>query len=513
MVGQAFSLNGTDAYVANLGDAYSYAFIENTGVFTINAWINLDDVNALSEQAITGSTATTSEKGHYFTWLNLAGEQRLSLWLAKGISGDPVISSDSPDHVITTSGWHHVAAVGNGTTVTFYVDGVGYPGTGTMTSKPSGPSLRAVDIGRCPYATPLCLFSGLIDELQICDRALTASEIGAIHDAGANGMCGTGCMQSLTGLRGWWPGSGDAGDRSAFNNHGATGGGLIFTTGKVGQAFSPGSSGYVDVPDSPSLEMPTQFTLAAWILPTAVNNSARIISKFGAGSYAYEMLFSSNNNMQPRADISNDGINSDALVSPTSLSVGDWAHVATTFNLGAWKLYVNGSEVASTVSAMITIFVGGSSPLSIGRVPSAGNNFLGRIDEPMVFNRALSAGEIQAIYNAGSSGVCGLVLVGMDEPETRTGPLEFAAPWPNPAVRMTNVRFRLPAAAVVHAEVFDVAGRRVTSLMDGKSLDAGEHRLTWDGRDASGRRAAGGIYQIRVTAGGAVAVRRIVMIE
>jgi hypothetical protein len=162
---------------------------------------------------------------------------------------------------------------------------------------------------------------------------------------------------------------------------------------------------------------------------------------------------------------------------------------------------------------MTTIYVGGSSPLSIGRVPSSNNHFVGRIDEPMVFNRALSAAEIQAIYDAGSSGACGLVLVSVDEPETWTGPLEFAAPWPNPAVRMTNVRFRLPAAAVVHAEVFDVLGRRVISLIDGTSLDAGEHRLTWDGRDASGRRAATGIYQVRVTAGTAVAVRRIVMIE
>ena len=357
------------------------------------------------------------------------------------------------------------------------------------------------------------MFDGLIDELEIHDRALSASEIGAIYSAGANGMCGTGCLQSLGGLVGWWPGSGDGGDRSAFNNHGTPGGGASFATGKVGEAFLLNSTSYIDVPDSPSLEFPTQFTLAAWIRPDAVNNSARIISRFGAGSYAYEMLFSSNNNLQLRADISNDGANSDALVSPTSLSVGVWAHVATTFDLGAWKLYVNGSEVAATVSSMTTIYVGGNSPLSIGRVPASGLNFIGMIDEPMVFNRALRAEEVAAIYQSGSSGMCGLVLTGVDEPGAHAGALELAAPWPNPSARATHLRFRLPAAAAVRAEVFDVAGRRVISLIDGTRLDAGEHRLTWDGRDASGRRAAAGLYQVRVTAGGAVALRRIVMIE
>ena len=193
-VGQAFSFDGIDDYVSNLGTPATHSFIENTGIFTIDAWINLTDVNSAVQQAISASTATSIEKGHFFIWENSSGEHKLRLGLMKAISSVPVIESGSPNQVITTSGWHHVAAVGNGTGITFYVDGVRYPGTGVMGAKPSGNSTRAVDIGRCPYASPSCQFNGQIDELQIYNRDLSAAEIRAIYNTGSNGMCGLGAV-------------------------------------------------------------------------------------------------------------------------------------------------------------------------------------------------------------------------------------------------------------------------------------------------------------------------------
>jgi hypothetical protein len=186
-VGQAFSLDGSDDYVGSIGTASTFSFIQNTGVFTIEGWIKLDDPNTLREQAIIANTPTTAEKGHYFTWNNSAGQQQLDLLLLKGQAGIPVIAATSPNHVITDSDWHHVAATGNGTGITFYVDGVAFPVGGVMGSKSTGNSTRAIDIGRC--APSSCLFAGGIDELAIYNRALSASEIGAIHDAGSGGRC------------------------------------------------------------------------------------------------------------------------------------------------------------------------------------------------------------------------------------------------------------------------------------------------------------------------------------
>jgi hypothetical protein len=61
-VGRAFQLDGVDDHVGDIGQTGSYAFMQNTGVFTIDAWIQIDNPNALTEQAITANTATSAER-------------------------------------------------------------------------------------------------------------------------------------------------------------------------------------------------------------------------------------------------------------------------------------------------------------------------------------------------------------------------------------------------------------------------------------------------------------------
>ena len=60
-----------------------------------------------------------------------------------------------------------------------------------------------------------------------------------------------------------------------------------------------------------------------------------------------------------------------------------------------------------------TVFSAGFQP-NVGADLLSGSNVDGRIDEIEVFNRALSASEIQAIYNAGSAGKCKFVEVEID---------------------------------------------------------------------------------------------------
>ncbi len=61
----------------------------------------------------------------------------------------------------------------------------------------------------------------------------------------------------------------------------------------------------------------------------------------------------------------------------------------------------------------------------------------------------------------------------------------------------TSIELVLPSAGTVVATVHDVTGRRVAQLVD-ERLRAGQHRLVWNGRTASGGSATAGVYFLRV---------------
>ena len=83
---------------------------------------------------------------------------------------------------------------------------------------------------------------------------------------------------------------------------------------------------------------------------------------------------------------------------------------------------------------------------------------------------------------------------------------------PNPFNPATNIDFELAAAARVRLEVFDLAGRRVATLVD-ESLDAGRHTARWSGRDDAGRAASTGTYFYRLSAGPDVQVRKMLLLK
>lgn len=79
-------------------------------------------------------------------------------------------------------------------------------------------------------------------------------------------------------------------------------------------------------------------------------------------------------------------------------------------------------------------------------------------------------------------------------------PAEFGikAVKPNPLKGSTTIHYALPAEGRVSLEVFDIHGRKVTSLVD-QHKSAGYHGVMWNGRDSAGDRAAQGVYFLRMT--------------
>jgi hypothetical protein len=93
-------------------------------------------------------------------------------------------------------------------------------------------------------------------------------------------------------------------------------------------------------------------------------------------------------------------------------------------------------------------------------------------------------------------------------------PKEFALSqnYPNPFNPVTQFTVDVPKAADVEIAVYDVLGRRITSLMTGEQ-EAGYHTVAWDSKDNRGLTVPSGMYMVRMTAGDFRAVRKVLLLK
>jgi flagellar hook assembly protein FlgD len=66
--------------------------------------------------------------------------------------------------------------------------------------------------------------------------------------------------------------------------------------------------------------------------------------------------------------------------------------------------------------------------------------------------------------------------------------------------------------ARVQMHVYDVAGRRIATVLDATS-PAGDHVASWDGVDDSGRPVASGVYFCRLSVDAWTAARKMVLLK
>ena len=70
----------------------------------------------------------------------------------------------------------------------------------------------------------------------------------------------------------------------------------------------------------------------------------------------------------------------------------------------------------------------------------------------------------------------------------------------------------LPQLMEVRLAVYDLAGRRLKTLLDGE-VPGGVTKVTWDGRDQNGIRISSGVYFIRLKFAKGAQVSKVVMIR
>ena len=336
--------------------------------------------------------------------------------------------------------WQHVAAVFiPGTGVRFYKNGqeVATLSIDFEDSPNDNGGDANVTIGQNPAFGGTEFFDGLIDEVTVYGRPLSAAEILAVYLAGSQGKCqndadGDGvldpddgcpgtpqgtlvnaagcpdgqCMPPPTNMVSWWPGDGTPDDIQG-SNHGVLIGNLGFAPGQVGQAFSfDGVDDYVELPASfPNV---VDFTFSAWVHWSGGAAFQRIFD-FGQGftNSPYMFLTPRDSSDQLRFAITNNGPGSETHLKTALLPAGQWVHVAVTLEGDTGRLWVNGElKDTQTITLNPSDVVGANTWLGRSQNHTADPLFDGLLDEVTVYDRALSAAEIHAISLAASAGKC-----------------------------------------------------------------------------------------------------------
>ncbi len=164
---------------------------------------------------------------------------------------------------------------------------------------------------------------------------------------------------------------------------------------------------------------PGDFSIDAWIRPASIPGVQVIVDKraasgpnvIGYSFFAYEAAggevlgLQLADNVSPTAS----GINVLSGVASPALTDGNWHHVAVTVQNRHIQFYHDGVQLGAAVKSSHVGSLANCSPLRVGVTTDqafGANYFNGDIDEVEIYNRALSKGEVLAIFNAGPFGKC-----------------------------------------------------------------------------------------------------------
>jgi len=194
-----------------------------------------------------------------------------------------------------------------------------------------------------------------------------------------------------------------AADDGSGNNDGVVEGNYDWVTGYDGNSAIDFEAGRVLVPDAAALRPTNTVTVCAWINLDDEQSNARVVVKGPDNDESYLLETNSDNYLKflIREDCPGNDCN-DYFVDNEGLSVGEWAHVAGTFDSAWMKLYINGDKVAESNDANNILLSQDTNDLGIGnRSDAADKPFVGTIDDVRVYDYALSDTEIAYVATDG----------------------------------------------------------------------------------------------------------------
>jgi len=426
-LGQALSFDGVNDYV-NVGSGSS---LNNLSKVTVSAWIYpraFSDFNAIVSK--NAGLPNSMLRGWSLRIVDDGSRNDTFGFVAEFDAGNDIAAYASSNS-LTLNEWQHIVVAWNGSEtasgVGLYRNGIALShatnqnGVGAHSGDDSSVALQIAT------GANQTNFTGLIDDVRIYNRALTADEIKRLYRIGATLKLGVSKANDTlaNGLVGWWTfddnnmNATKALDTSGQGNHGTFSNmdlNKSIVRGKLGQALSfDGVNDYVAITSSPaSLNFTTSFSIAGWT--KSANLGGTIFGRTDSNFDGYSLF-------EDNAASCGASTNKLALglgrteagytlwCGTTDLQANRWYHVAGVYDSTAqiMKVYIDGVDDGGSAC-------GGCGPTDIPPSffpatfgpPEVGNNgvnstkpFPGILDDVRVYNRVLTSDEIKRLYNLG----------------------------------------------------------------------------------------------------------------
>jgi hypothetical protein len=461
------TINGGAVWSSSGRFGSALSFDGSSGYVEVANSASIKSINYISAEAFVKTTAQSGMilaigpyiEGSPYT-MSIYMQNGKARWEFDGVSAGSTYQVGNK--IINDGNWHHIAIVYDGSKGYLYVDGV-LDVSGNYAAGPlEHASTERFTVGMRGGGY---YFNGSIDEVRIYNRALSADEIKMHYQsefqkynssqyrfyinvtnltqgtytyyAWANdtgGLSGQSEVRTLnvsisgplvqcpSGIVSYWKMDENGGttvyDYLGLNN-GTFTNKVVWTTGKINSGVflngqAPGGTGsgpYINIPDSSILRVVRDITVMAWVKPVDVATWHQVVCKrlYQAtdpyNSYIIDTTDTGSNNRW-RFCVSNGNAGSGRCVTDTEpLTPGVWTHLAGVYDGSALKIYVNGVLKNTTDASSVGNIGYTSQSLRIGTSNTdPGQYFNGTIDEVAIFNRALSASEIQALYQNSLNG-------------------------------------------------------------------------------------------------------------
>src|SRR3989344_2227598 len=415
--GKAINFDGSNDYV-NAGSGSS---LDNLPAITFSAWIY---PRAQGTRLFVTNRGNPESSGWRFAFDSAtAGSMRFTVDYS---TTDLVTRNNSPDanSVAPLNKWTHIAVTWNGsataTNVKIYFNGVGANSYSTA----NGVGDRVDDnaqnliIGHNEALTSNGGFNGLIDEVRVYNRALSAAEIQALYKSGAAKINASQNSKLTNGLVGMWSFNGPdlttttAYDRSGQGNNGTLTNGPVPAAGTIGQALNfDGVNDYINVGSGSSLDNLGPMTASAWIYAKSSGEgglTGRIFDKCMTGGSNNCWIFYQTTGGVGGLTFYVDGSTILRRISSNGvIQYNKWHHVLVTWDgvittAASVHIYVDGNEVTYTTTTNGASRTSDAiESLIIGNTIDSNRTWDGLIDEVRIYNRALTPDEIKRLYNMG----------------------------------------------------------------------------------------------------------------